>query len=270
MELTMEKIKVLIADDNREFCEMVKGYLEKQHDIEIVGVAYDGLDACRRIELSRPDVVLLDDIMPKLDGIGVLERLERGKTQKPLCIMLSAVGQENMAQQAIELGAEYFMVKPVDMECVTGRIRQMTGKARAKMTLLSGKNKELSFGKNSEGLSLEARVTKVLHDVGVPAHIRGYNYMREAIILSTTNQEVLNYVTKELYPAVADKCGTKPSRVERAIRHAIEVAWSRGKVEAIDKIFGYTINSNKGKPTNSEFIALIADMLRLEILEEAV
>ncbi len=250
-------IKVFLADDNKDFCDVVSSCLEKQEDIELIGVAYDGITALEKTIELKPDILILDIIMPKLDGIGVLERMNKLQGSSfpnlPLCIILSAMTQEKTTQRALELGAEYYIAKPFDMDILITRIRQL--KEMIKDTSLYSKR---------DPFTLEKKVTNILHDIGVPAHIRGYNFMREAIIMSVEDIDVLNYITKELYPTVAKKCNTTPSRVERAIRHAIEVAWSRGKIDAIDKLFGYTVNTHKGKPTNSEFIALIADRLRLE------
>ncbi|MDR1912981.1 MAG: sporulation transcription factor Spo0A [Clostridiales bacterium] len=258
-----EKIKVLLADDNKDFIDAVTSYLSLQNDMEIVGVAYDGMEAYNKILKTKPDVAILDGIMPNLDGLGILEKLEKAKnpSEAPICVMLSAVNQEKITQQAIDLGAEYYMVKPFDLACLASRIRQM----RDLLTHKSSPQSLAAKNAKNQSVNLESRVTNVLHEIGVPAHIRGYHYMREAIMMAVTDIDVLNYITKELYPNIAKKCNTTPSRVERAIRHAIEVAWSRGKVDVIDSMFGYTINNHKGKPTNSEFIALIADRLRLEL-----
>ena len=245
------KIRVLLADDNQDFCDVVGNLLEKQEDMELCGVAYDGQTALERIRSLHPDVAILDGIMPRLDGLGLLERLQTDEFH-PLCIILSAINQEKVVQKAMELGAGYYMVKPFDTEALLSRIRQLVY------------DKPADKGSADPARNLEARVTAILHEIGVPAHIRGYHYMREAIMMSVNDMDVLNYITKELYPSIAKKCNTTPSRVERAIRHAIEVAWNRGKIDAIDELFGYTINNHKGKPTNSEFIALIADRLRLE------
>ena len=261
------KIRVLLADDNRDFCDVVSSYLGRHDDIEIVGVANDGVEALAKMDTIKPDVAIIDGIMPRLDGLGVLEKLRsRPELESPICIMLSAVSQEKITQKAIDLGVEYYMVKPFDMESLVMRIRQLKQdieikSQQANMTPLVRRTQSMA----EASLNLETRVTNILHEIGVPAHIRGYHYMREAIIMSVNNIDVLNYITKELYPAIAKQCNTTPSRVERAIRHGIEVAWSRGKVDAIDNLFGYTVNNHKGKPTNSEFIALIADHLRLEM-----
>jgi len=257
------KIKVILADDNRDFCEVMKNYFIKQEDIEVIGIAYDGVEAYEKIKNLQPDVAIIDGIMPRLDGLGVLEKINKPKDPfAPVCIVLSAVSQERITQRAIDLGAEYYIVKPFDMDALADRIRQL----KTQKSFAQGKDTMvIKSGAASHSLNLEERVTNILHEIGVPAHIRGYNYMREAIVLAVNDIEVLNYITKELYPAIAKRCGTTPSRVERAIRHAIEVAWSRGKIDAIDSLFGYTVNNHKGKPTNSEFIALIADRLRLEL-----
>lgn len=266
--LSQNKIKVLLADDNKDFCDVLTSYLNKQEDIEIVAVAYDGVEAYSKIQETRPDIAIIDGIMPRLDGLGVLEKLNKLKdVQKPICIMLSAMSQEKITQRALELGAEYYIIKPFDMESLVKRIRQLKyekiiQKTNSSSSILDKSAQNLSSA--SAAYDLETKVTNILHEIGVPAHIRGYHYMREAIIMSVNDMDVLNYITKELYPSIAKKCNTTPSRVERAIRHAIEVAWNRGKIDAIDSLFGYTINNHKGKPTNSEFIALIADRLRLE------
>ena len=262
----MEKksISVLLADDNKDFCDVMNSHFERCEDIEVVGIAHDGVSAYEKIITLKPDIAIIDGIMPRLDGLGVLERLKKENDQEsPMCIILSAMSQEKIIQKAIDLGAEYYIVKPFDMDSISNRIRQLKNQSTAKNSKIS---QAISVnGPLSNPINLEAKVTNILHEIGVPAHIRGYHYMREAIIMAVNDVDVLNYITKELYPSIAKKCNTTPSRVERAIRHAIEVAWSRGKVDAIDKLFGYTVNNHKGKPTNSEFIALIADRLRLEL-----
>ena len=254
------KLKVLVADDNKDFCDLLINFLDKQDDMKVIGVAYDGIEAYEKIINEKPDVAILDGVMPRLDGIGVLEKLSQVECDTT-CIMLTAITQEQVTQKAFSLGAQYYIAKPFDMELLISRIRQLK-----ELTPSSDKEANLfdSFAKKAE-IDLETKVTNILHEIGVPAHIRGYHYMREAIIMAINDIDVLNYITKELYPSIAKKCSTTPSRVERAIRHAIEVAWSRGKVDVIDALFGYTINNHKGKPTNSEFIALIADRLRLEL-----
>jgi len=257
-----KKITILMADDNREFCDAIINYLGKQSDMEVLDVAYDGHEAYQKIQTLKPDIAIIDGVMPKLDGLGVLEKLNllEPAPYAPICIILSAITQDKITQKAIELGAEYYIAKPFDLESLVARIRQLKEQLKDPFQ----KGVEARSQKNRE-VSLESKITGILHEIGVPAHIRGYHYMREAIIMAVDDLDILNYITKELYPTIARKMNTTPSRVERAIRHAIEVAWSRGKVEVIDSLFGYTINNHKGKPTNSEFIALLADRLRLEL-----
>lgn len=257
----MEKSKftILIADDNKDFCDVLKNYLNKQPEFEVVDMAFDGMVAYDKIVSLKPAIALLDEVMPHLDGIGVLEKLNQNKINNTMCLMLTAVTQEQVTQKAFSLGAKHYIAKPFDMELLVSRIKQL----KEPITNMSRINYFGNMG--CSNVDLETRVTNILHEIGVPAHIRGYHYMREAIIMAIGDIDVLNYITKELYPSIAKKCNTTPSRVERAIRHAIEVAWNRGRIDIIDNLFGYTINTNKGKPTNSEFIALIADRLRLEL-----
>lgn len=265
--MNQEKIKILLADDNKDFIDLVSSHLGKVDDMQVIATAHDGVEAYQKVLLNKPDVIILDGIMPRLDGLGVMEKLSQNSNGQaiPASIMLSAMSQDKITQKAMELGIDYYMAKPFDMESLVMRIRQVYNEKNNKSYNNKGFSNKGFGGYGRDEVNLETRVTNILHEIGVPAHIRGYHYMREAIIMAVHNIDVLNYITKELYPSIAKKCNTTPSRVERAIRHAIEVAWSRGKVDAIDNLFGYTINNHKGKPTNSEFIALIADRLRLEL-----
>ena len=258
------KITVLIADDNEDFCDIMNSYLQTEKDIDVVGIAQNGLKAIQLIKTKEPDVLILDIIMPHLDGLGVLENLNDIQINKrPKIIMLSAVGHDKITQRAINLGADYYMVKPFDFQIFIKRMKELVNDtSNKKMTnKVQQKIPSVHFTKNN---SLEAEITNIIHDIGVPAHIKGYLYIREAIAMVVKNVELLSAVTKELYPSIAKKYNTTPSRVERAIRHAIEVAWSRGKLDTINSLFGYTVHIDKGKPTNSEFIAMVADKLRLE------
>jgi len=262
----LNRIKVLIADDNKEFCSILSEFLSNHDDFEIVGIANDGIQVLDILKEKEVDVIVLDIIMPYLDGLGVLERIETmNMNKRPHIIILSAVGQEKITQRAINLGADYFVLKPFDMNVFIKRIRQLVNID----SVIKTENKSLLEEKLLKPVittaNLEKIVTNVMHELGVPAHIKGYAYLREAILMSINNMDIINSVTKDLYPTLARKYGTTPSRIERAIRHAIEVAWNRGKIETINKFFGYTISSAKGKPTNSEFIAMIADKLRLEL-----
>jgi two-component system response regulator (stage 0 sporulation protein A) len=267
-----EKISVLIADDNTEFANTMAGYLSKHADMEIVGMAKDGNEAVEMVKNMKPDVALLDVIMPHLDGLGVLEKIQELDIEnKPICIMISAVGQDKITQKAIALGAEYYVVKPFDIELLIKRIREvkMYQNVPIKPMYINREIKaqyiEIDPTEKKNQKNLEALVTNVIHEVGVPAHIKGYQYLREAIMMVINDIEVINQITKLLYPEIAVRYKTTPSRVERAIRHAIEVAWGRGEQQTVESIFGYTVSAQKGKPTNSEFIAMIADKLRLEL-----
>ena len=286
-----DKITILIADDNPDFANTVSGYIEEDEDFEIIAIARDGRQAVEMILNTEPDVALLDVIMPHLDGIGVLEQINAAKMKKrPLCIMLSAVGQDKITQRALDLGAEYYAMKPFDIEVLLQRIKDIKRdmqQPQSKNNSINGYNInsinpnmmmnsymareiktpyiEISPDKKKDEENLEALVTNVIHEVGVPAHIKGYQYLREAIMMVVNNIDIINQITKQLYPDIAVKYHTTPSRVERAIRHAIEVAWNRGQPDVVENIFGYTISAAKGKPTNSEFIAMIADKLRLEL-----
>lgn len=260
------KIKIVIADDNKEFCGILSEYLKKQDDLDVVGIAKDGLEALKLISQESPDVLVLDIIMPHLDGLGVLERINSMEINSiPKIIVLSAVGQDKITQRAINLGADYYVVKPFELDVFANRIRQMFSygfnmpEVRRPLSM-NDEQQTINFMNNN----LESEITNIIHEIGVPAHIKGYLYLREAIFMVVNDVELLSAVTKELYPSIAKKFNTTASRVERAIRHAIEVAWSRGQVETINKIFGYTIHNSKGKPTNSEFIAMVADKLRLK------
>lgn len=255
-------IKVLIADDNREFCELLQEAMRGEEGLEVVGLANHGMEVLDIVAQQPVDVIVLDIIMPHLDGIGVLERLDQmDLPNPPRVIVLTAFGQETMTQKALELGADYYILKPFNLKVLASRVKQLGGSSSAtkkssapagKITVVPVKN-------------LDVEVTNIIHEIGIPAHIKGYLYLREAIVMVINRVDLLSGVTKELYPAIATKYKTTPSRVERAIRHAIEVAWSRGNVDVINGIFGHTVNRDRGKPTNSEFIAMVADKLRMQI-----
>ena len=256
----MEKIRVCIVDDNRELVETLETFISNQTDMEVVATAYNGQDCLAVLDDIEVDVCLLDIIMPHIDGLNVLERMRQMELPKhPLVIMLTAFGQEDVTTKAVELGAAYFILKPFDMENLVQTIRQVRGKSVQTHTTTRRLNRESSKPKN-----LDANITGIIHEIGVPAHIKGYMYLREAISMVYHDIELLGSITKVLYPDIGKKFNTTASRVERAIRHAIEVAWNRGNVDAISNLFGYTVSVVKSKPTNSEFIAMVADKLRLE------
>lgn len=266
MEGNMGKVNVAIADDNERMVQLLGDIIESDSDLTVAGTANDGEEAYHMIKAKQPDVVLLDIIMPKLDGLGVMERVQKDESIKnpPAFIVITAIGQEKITEDAFHLGADYYIMKPFDNDIIINRIkhirdRSQTNSSQELRKVNAYENKTEYIERN-----LETDVTNIIHEIGVPAHIKGYQYLREAIMMSVTDVEMLNSITKILYPSIAKKFQTTPSRVERAIRHAIEVAWSRGKMDTIDELFGYTIHNGKGKPTNSEFVALIADKIRLE------
>lgn len=279
----MDMTRILIADDNREFAELLSEFLNDQLDMQVVGVASNGHDVLTMIENCQPDVLILDIIMPVLDGIGVLERLRQMSLEtSPRVIMLTAFGQDAVTKRALDLGAVYYVLKPFDMDLLVERIRDVVSQdmyiERAKAAIGAGGGaiavQHTGFAHSSttarvvaistKNRSVDQLITAIIHEIGVPAHIKGYQYLREAIVMVYHDVEILGSVTKVLYPKIAERFSTTPSRVERAIRHAIEVAWSRGNTEAIGQVFGYTVSMSKAKPTNSEFIAMVADKLRIE------
>ena len=259
-----DAIKVLLADDNSDFCNLLEEYLNQQDDLEVVGTANNGVEAMKLIkeEGVEFDVLVLDIIMPNLDGIGVLEELQKLEMVDDIkIIMLTAFGQEDLTQRVVNLGADYYILKPFDLDKLAARIRQMTypiKKERREYVVNSQQNQPRK--KN-----IEEKITDIMHEIGIPAHIKGYMYLRTAIQSVINEIELLGAVTKELYPLVAENYSTTASRVERAIRHAIEVAWERGNTRAINDIFGHSVTTKSGKPTNSQFIAKIADKLRIEM-----
>lgn len=261
----MEKLNVAIADDNEKMLDLLGNLINEDKELELVGHANNGAEIYDIIKEKEPDVVLLDIIMPKVDGLSVMEKVGKDVSLKkhPAFIVVSAVGQQQITEDAFQLGANYYILKPFDNKMLLSRIKHIRQSKENRTKDLRKINAYEDKGAYFER-NLEADVTNIIHEIGVPAHIKGYQYLRDAIILSVNDMEMLNSITKILYPTIAKKHQTTPSRVERAIRHAIEVAWSRGKMDTIDELFGYTVSTGKGKPTNSEFIALIADKIRLE------
>ncbi|HZW83741.1 MAG TPA: sporulation transcription factor Spo0A [Candidatus Deferrimicrobium sp.] len=257
------KIKMVIADDNRALCQMLSDFLSGQEDINLVGVGYNGIDAWELIRTHEPDLLIIDLVMPNLDGLGVLERLNaRGGTTRPKVIVLTAFGQESLTHQAMSLGVDYFILKPFDLEVLGKRIRQLINEPAAIPNSSPNASNSL-VSTTSSSLNLGVEVTNMMHQIGIPAHVKGYQYIRDAILMVVEDVTLLGAVTKELYPMIAKKYDTAPSRVERGIRHAIELAWERGHTETLKRIFGYSLNIERQKPTNSEFIALLADKLRV-------
>ncbi|MCL6633634.1 MAG: sporulation transcription factor Spo0A, partial [Alicyclobacillus herbarius] len=270
----MAAFRVLIADDNRDFAELLNEYISSQEDMTVCGLAYNGNDVLKLVREHQPDVLILDIIMPVLDGLGALEGLVKSGDRLPKVIMLTAFGQESVTRRAAELGVSYFVLKPFDMPVLVERIRQVCAPAAVAATAqapaLPGASTAMNVGRGGVHVTtqseaqedspisrhaLDAAITQIIHEIGVPAHIKGYHYLREAIAIVFRDVEILGSITKVLYPQIAERYKTTPSRVERAIRHSIEVAWGRGNMEAIRNVFGYTVSAARTKPTNSEFIA---------------
>lgn len=260
----METLKVAIADDNEDMLDVLSHVIGDEEDLDIIAAVDNGEDIIKVITEKNPDVVLLDIIMPNIDGLAVMEKINSNREikKKPAFIIISAVGRENIAEDAFKMGAAYYVMKPFDYEALINRIRYLRNSKKSNTMedkkILSREDFAIS------DRNLEADITSVIHDIGIPAHIKGYQYLRDSIILAVKDCEVINSITKTLYPTIAKKYDTTSSRVERAIRHAIEVAWNRGNTDTLNGLFGYTISNGKGKPTNSEFIALISDKIRLQ------
>lgn len=240
-----------MADDNTEFCNMVTDFLRREPGYEVLAAVHDGNAAVRACKELLPDLLLLDVVMPELDGIGVLEALQE-EPERPKVLVLTAFGQEMMIRRALAAGADYYVMKPFDLRTLSKRIRQ----------ILSGQT-NLWFEQRRQ--AIERAVDHYIARLGVPPHYKGCMYLRDAILLVVEDNELLSRVTKGLYPAVAELHKTTPDKVERAIRHAIETTWTRGDLEAIHEYFAYTVDSRKGKPSNSSFIARLADQIRLEL-----
>lgn len=251
------QIRILFAEDRGEFANSCIKSMENQ-GFNVLLIAKDGNHVVSNIEKYLPDVVIMEAFMPNVDALGVLRRISDSKLmKKPKFCILSGVSNPDFEHQVLSAGADYYFIKPVDSHVVADRVK----------LLVSYDNNMSDFNNRKVSCitDLEVVVSDIMHQIGVPAHIKGYQYLREAIILSVNNTEMMNSVTKLLYPTVAKTFSTTASRVERAIRHAIEVAWDRGDVDVLSSYFGYTIQNTRGKPTNSEFIAMISDKLRLKM-----
>ena len=245
---------VFIADSAEDFCSGLTAALQRADGFRVLGTAGDGEQAIRMIEEKKPDILVLDLMLAKKDGISVLKAIANME-HKPITLATSAFLTEYVSTAAANLGVRYLMLKPCDMAALVERMEEIRG----------GESLRYPVQRRNDKVSIETLVTNIIHEIGVPAHIKGYQYLREAIIIAVNDMDVINAITKVLYPEVAKNFGTTPSRVERAIRHAIEVAWDRGDLDTLQRFFGYTVSNTKGKPTNSEFIALIADKLQLQL-----
>ena len=245
---------VFIADSAEDFCSGLTAALQRADGFRVLGTAGDGEQAIRMIEEKKPDILVLDLMLAKKDGISVLKSIANME-HKPITLATSAFLTEYVSTAAANLGVRYLMLKPCDMNALVERMEEIRG----------GESLRYPVQRRPDKVNIEALVTNIIHEIGVPAHIKGYQYLREAIIIAVNDMDVINAITKVLYPQVAKNFGTTPSRVDRAIRHAIEVAWDRGDLDTLQRFFGYTVSNTKGKPTNSEFIALIADKLQLQL-----
>ena len=257
----MDTVRVVVADDNIQLQNMVAEYLNAQSGIEVVGAAANGMEAIRLIQEKTPDVLICDMIMPQMDGYGVLEQLGSMKlARKPGVIALTALGRDDFITRAVNLGACYYMVKPFDFSVLAQRVFETAGQYALAEAIGMSMRREGVHGEEN----LEERIANLFLTVGIPAHIKGYQYLREAVKMVIENPDLMGRITKELYPGIAHRFGTTSSKVERAIRHAIEVAWNRGRIEALDEAFGRNVCSLDDKPTNGEFIALVSDRLRIK------
>ena len=258
----MEKLNVAIADDNERILDLLDEIISSDNSLKVVGKANNGEDICHIIKDQEPDVVLLDLIMPKMDGISVMEQVNADKSirKRPEFIVVTAIGQERITEDAFRRGAHYYIMKPFHNDMILNRIKSAKTVWKSEHALQEYPRETSTLPEED----LESYVTNMLHEIGIPAHIKGYHYLRDSILMAVEDMDVLNAITKVLYPTVAKRHQTTASRVERAIRHAIEVAWSRGKLDKLEELFGYTVSNGKGKPTNSEFIALIADTIQLK------
>ena len=248
------RTSVFIADNSEEFAASLAAALRSTDHFHVIGLASDGEQAIRMVNLHKPDILVLDLMLSKQDGISVLKAVS-ALEKRPATLATSGFITDYVASATANLGVRYLMLKPCDTGAMVERLEEIRG----------GENRRPPIPRKPDKTTIESLVTGIIHEIGVPAHIKGYQYLREAIIIAVNDMDVINAITKVLYPQVAKTFQTTPSRVERAIRHAIEVAWDRGDLDTLQRFFGYTVSNTKGKPTNSEFIALIADKLQLQL-----
>ena len=256
------QLKILISEEcielDRDALDMFKHY-----SMDLSFLPKDGFKIIEIIENSKPDVVIMDLFMPRIDAIGIITTIRKNhRIEMPTFIVVSSFGRPSLEREVMSAGASYFMIKPINYSDIIEKILQINYKNHLGSSNEQNPKKIMSCKNNS---NMELKITEILHQIGVPAHIKGYHYLRNSIMMSIENPEIINSVTKQLYPSVAHNFETTSSRVERAIRHAIEVAWDRGDIDILNSYFGYTIHNSRGKPTNSEFIAMISDRLRLSL-----
>lgn len=257
-----DNYEIVIVDDNKEFCDLLREHLDEEEGFDVIGTAYNGVEGVEELKEKNPDILILDLIMPKLDGIGVMEEMNDSDLMNDTkTIVLTAFGQEEFTKKVVELGASYYIMKPFNLDKLSHRIKQLMNPPSS-----SSGGQAITRGEtNNKNQNIDVKITEILHHLGVPANIKGYLYLREAIELIFNDIDLLGSITKKVYPQVAESFNTTPSRVERAIRHAIEVTWDRGNIQALNNYFGNTVSAKSGKATNSQFIARIADKLRLEM-----
>lgn len=255
----MEKIRVILADDNLSVLRLLTDYFAETPDIELVKAVSDGARVVEAVRALRPDVLVTDIIMPRRDGFRILEELgELSEEERPRVIVLTGLSRDDFILRAVKLGASYYMVKPFDMRLLASRIREVAA------SFEDAAIAELPAPRQQPEKDVDEQVTNLFLTIGIPAHIKGYHYLREAVRMVLSNPEIINRITKELYPGIARKFDTTASKVERAMRHAIDVAWSRGRLDSVNNMYGYKVLSADDKPTNGEFIALVADKVAVK------
>ena len=252
----MDRIRVMLADDNRSILKVMSDYLGRQADFEVVATVSDGMEIPEKVVECLPDILVMDIIMPRQDGFMALEKLGQPDFPvKPKVIVLTGLARDDFIMRAIRLGASYYMVKPFDMRLLYARIVEIAGERPEAAD---------AGAEPSEGESVDEQITNLFLTLGIPAHIKGYQYLREAVRMVIENHDLINSITKELYPGIARRFDTSASKVERAMRHAIEVAWTRGRLEAVNQMYGYRVFAREDKPTNGEFIAMVSDKLAVK------
>lgn len=251
----VNKIRLLLADDNQSILRLLTDFFARKEDIDVVATVSDGTEIADAVREFQPDILVMDIIMPRRDGFMALEELRHMEEPRPKVIVLTGLARDDFIARAIELGASYYMVKPFDMHLLYSRIVEIAGK-----NAFSPEAGQAQTAQSAE--SLDERVTNLFLTLGIPAHIKGYQYLREAVLMVAENHDVINRITKELYPGVARRFETSASKVERAMRHAIEVAWSRGRLESVNKLYGCKVFDVMDKPTNGEFISCICEKLK--------
>ncbi len=254
----MNDMRIMLVDDNVELRRTMREHLQRQENMRIAAECGTGLEALDALAKTPVDVIILDIIMPQMDGYAFLEELNRQQMENPpQVIVVSALGRDDFIMRAVELGARFYMIKPIDLNVLTGRIREVCGQASD-----SPATNRISLPGRAP--TIDEKLASLFLTIGIPAHIKGYSFLREAVKMVIENPDVINRITKELYPGIGKRFNTSASKVERAIRHAIEVAWSRGRIDTLNKAFGCRVATKEDKPTNGEFIAMIADKLALE------